>query len=80
VADAPVLLAVVGSRTEADLIVGLLLSDGLRAAAVTDDAGGQEPQLALQGGVRVLVAASDEAAARRLLAATADAAEPLDRS
>jgi len=79
VEDAPVLLAVVGSRTEADLIVGLLLSNGLRAAAVTDDAGGQEPQLALQGGVRVLVAASDEAAARRLLADTADAAEPLDR-
>jgi hypothetical protein len=69
---APVLLTVVGSRTEADLVVGLLRSSGLRAAAVTDDAGGQEPQLALQGGVRVLVAASDEAAARRLLADTAD--------
>ena len=80
---APVLLSVVGSRIEADLIVGLLRSQGLRAAAVTDDAGGQEPQLQLQGGVRVLVVADDEAAARRLLAAPTDAAdeaEPVDRS
>jgi hypothetical protein len=84
VEGAPVLLAVVGSRIEADLIVGLLRSQGLRAAAVTDDAGGQEPQLQLQGGVRVLVAADDEPSARRLLddAATDDAddAEPVDRT
>jgi hypothetical protein len=66
--DVPVSVAVVGSRTEAELIVGLLTSHGLRAFAATDDAGGQEPQLQLQG-VRVLVAASDQAAARRLLAA-----------
>jgi hypothetical protein len=71
---APVLLAVVGSRAEADLMVGLLVSSGLQAAAVSDDAGGQEPQLQLQGGARVLVAAADEAAARRLLADTAGAA------
>ena len=75
---APVLLAVVGSRAEADLLVGLLVSQGLRAAVVTDDAGGQEPQLQLQGGARVLVAADDEAAARRLLDDTAEA-EPVDR-
>jgi len=75
---APVLLAVVGSRVEADLLVGLLVSQGLRAAVVTDDAGGQEPQLQLQGGARVLVAADDEAAARRLLDDTAEA-EPVDR-
>jgi len=84
VEGAPVLLAVVGSRIEADLIVGLLRGQGLRAAAVTDDAGGQEPQLQLQGGVRVLVASDDEASARRLLddAATDDAddAEPVDRT
>ena len=70
---APVSIAVVGSRTEAELIVGLLHSHGLSAFAATDDAGGQEPQLQLQG-VSVLVAARDEAAARRLLAATADSA------
>ena len=66
---ATVSVAVVTSRLEADLIVGLLRSHGLRAASAPDDAGGQEPQLQLQG-VRVLVARSDEAAARRLLTET----------
>ena len=64
---APVSVAVVASRTEAELIVGMLRSNGLRAAVAADDAGGQEPQLQLQG-VRVLVAAADETAARQLLA------------
>ena len=64
---ATVPVAVVASRTEAELIVGMLRSYGLRAAVAADDAGGQEPQLQLQG-VRVLVAASDEATARRLIA------------
>ena len=60
-------VAVVASRTEAELIVGLLRSNGLRAAVSADDAGGQEPQLQITG-VRVLVAPSDEASARQLLA------------
>jgi hypothetical protein len=60
-------VAVVASRTEAELIVGLLRSNGLRAAVSADDAGGQDPQLQLQG-VRVLVAPADEALARRILA------------
>jgi hypothetical protein len=64
---APVPVAVVASRTEAELIVGMLRSNGLRAVVSADDAGGVEPQLQLQG-VRVLVAASDEAAARQLIA------------
>ena len=64
---APVSVAIVATRTEAELIVGMLRSNGLRAAVSADDAGGQEPQLQLQG-VRVLVAPSDEAAARQLLA------------
>jgi hypothetical protein len=71
-----VTVAVVTSRTEAELIVGLLRAHGLRAAVAADDAGGQEPQLQLQG-VRVLVAASDEASARRVLAAPEDAAPPV---
>ena len=62
-----VLLTVVTSRTEAELIAGLLRSNGLRAAVSADDAGGQDPQLQLEG-VLVLVAPSDEAAARRILA------------
>jgi hypothetical protein len=68
---APVTVAVVGSRAEAELIVGLLRSHGLRADVVTDDAGGQEPQWQLNG-VRVLVPSSDEGEARELLATTDD--------
>jgi hypothetical protein len=68
---ATVSVAVVTSRTEAELIVGMLRSHGLIAAVSADDAGGQEPQLQIQG-VRVLVVPSDEAAARRLLAAADD--------
>jgi hypothetical protein len=70
-------VAVVASRTEAELIVGLLRSHGFRAVVAADDAGGQEPQLQLQG-VRVLVAPSDESSARQLLAAANDAAGPTD--
>jgi len=40
-------VAVAGSRTEADVIVGLLRSHGLRAAVAADDAGRQEPALQL---------------------------------
>ena len=65
---ATVPVTVVASRTEAELIVGMLRSHGLRAAVSADDAGGAEPQLQLQG-VRVLVAPSDEVPARRLIAA-----------
>src|SRR6266511_2830889 len=47
----------------------MLRSHGLRAAVSADDAGGQYPQLQIQG-VRVLVAPSDEASSRRLLASS----------
>jgi len=67
-------VAVVGSRTEAELLAGMLRSHGLTAVSA-DDAGGQYPQMQLDG-VRVLVAPPDEASARRLLAATDDLAEP----
>jgi hypothetical protein len=60
-------VAVAGSRIEAELIVGMLRSNGVSAVLSADDAGGQEPQLQLSG-VRVLVVPSDEAAARQLLA------------
>jgi hypothetical protein len=73
---ATVRVAVVSSRTEAELIVGMLRSNGLEAAVSADDAGGQEPELQLQG-VRVLVAPADEAQARRLLA-NADAEDDAD--
>jgi hypothetical protein len=68
---ATVPVAIVTSRTEAELIVGMLRNYGLRAVVSADDAGGQDPALQNQG-VRVLVAPSDEAAARQLLAAAWD--------
>jgi hypothetical protein len=57
----------VDTRTEADLIVGLLRANGLRAGVAADDAGGTNPELQLQG-VRVLVDPADEEAARQILA------------
>jgi hypothetical protein len=74
---ASVSVAVVASRTEAELIVGLLRSHGLRTEVSADDAGGQYPQMQAEG-VRVLVAPSDEASARRLLAEADDTAGPVD--
>jgi Putative prokaryotic signal transducing protein len=71
--------AVVGSRTEAELLAGILRSHGLKAVVSADDAGGQYPQMQIDG-VRVLVAPSDEASARRLLAAADDIARPDDGS
>jgi hypothetical protein len=76
---APVAVAVVASRTEADLIVGLFRAHGVRAAVSADDAGGQEPQLQVDG-VRVLVAPADEAIARQLLAATSEDADADDEA
>jgi Putative prokaryotic signal transducing protein len=72
---ATVCVAVVGSRTEAELLAGILRSHGVQAAVSADDAGGQYPQMQLDG-VRVLVAPSDEASARQLLAAADDSAGP----
>jgi Putative prokaryotic signal transducing protein len=67
-------VAVVTSRTEAELIAGLLRSNGVRAAVSADDAGGQDPQLQILG-VRVLVSSADEASARRILAEAEAGAE-----
>ena len=48
-------VAVVASRTEAELIVAMLRSHGVGAAAAADDVGGWYLQMRLEG-VRVLVA------------------------
>jgi hypothetical protein len=71
---ASVSVAIVGSRAEADLIVGLLASQGVRGVTSADDAGGQEPQLQLQG-VHVLVPPSEAEQARRVLADAAEGRE-----
>ena len=60
-------MVVVNSRVEADLIVGMLRSNGVPATVSADDAGGVQPPLQI-GGVRVLVPHSDEGLARQLIA------------
>jgi hypothetical protein len=66
--DGVVSVAVVGSRIEAEVVAGLLRSNGIKVGISADDAGAQEPQLQLQG-VHVYVAPEDAEAARKLLAA-----------
>lgn len=68
-------VAMVASRTEAELAAGLLRSHGLHAAVAADDAGGQQPQWQIDG-VRVLAGRSDEAEARRLLNSAEPAPNP----
>ena len=63
-----VVVAQVPSAVEAQIVVGLLQANDVAAVASSDDAGGQEPQLQLTQGVRVLVAPEDEALARQLIA------------
>jgi hypothetical protein len=46
---ATVSVAVVTSRTEAELIAGMLRSHGVSAAVSADDAGGQYPQMQAEG-------------------------------
>jgi Putative prokaryotic signal transducing protein len=70
-------VALVYSRIEAELIAGLLRSNGVRAVVSADDAGGQEPQLQLDG-VRVLVARSDEVVAREVLSSVDTTGEDRD--
>ena len=61
-----VTIAVVNSRAEAELIVGMLRNNGLKAYASADDLGGVDLALQAQG-VRVLVSETDGQAARKLL-------------
>jgi hypothetical protein len=67
--SATVIVTVVASRPEAELIVGMLRSGGLRAAIPAYGFGARDlrPQ-----GVPVLVAPDDEEAARELLASIED--------
>ena len=61
-----VTVAVVNSRAEAELIVGMLRNNGIKAYASADDLGGVDLALQAQG-VRVLVSEADEQGAKELL-------------
>jgi hypothetical protein len=67
-ASLTVVVTRVPSLVEAQLIVGMLDSHDIQAAASPDDAGGFDPQLQLTQGVRVLVAREDAARARQVIA------------
>lgn len=61
-----VTVAIVDSRAEAELIVGMLQNSGMTAYISADDLGGVDLALQAQG-VRVLVSETDGQAARKLL-------------
>ena len=63
--SATAIVTVVTSRTEAELIVGMLRSGGLRATIGVHGSRGRDPRLR---GIPVLVAPDDEEAARECLA------------
>lgn len=65
-----VTVAVVNSRTEAELIVGMLRNNGIKAYASPDDLGGVDLALQAQG-VRVLVSEIDKQATLKLLSHSA---------
>ncbi len=67
--SATVIVTVVTSHTEAELIVGMLRSGGLRAAISAHGSGARDLR---QRGVPVLVAPDDEEAAREFLATVED--------
>jgi len=77
-ASRSVVLAVVRSRVEAEMMVGMLRGHGVHAMVSTDDAGGTEPALQAQG-VRVLVRAEDAAQASRLIGEKPDGPAHLNR-
>jgi Putative prokaryotic signal transducing protein len=62
-----IMIATYPTRSEAELVQGLLASAGIAARLVTDDAGGAYP-FDFSGGARVLVDESDQDAAVRVLA------------
>jgi hypothetical protein len=57
------------SRTEAEIALARLESDGIPAIASVDDGGGAIPALDLVRGVRILVTPEDEERARASLGA-----------
>jgi hypothetical protein len=71
-------VAVVGSRVEAELIVGMLRNHGIKAAMSADDVNGWEPQLQVGSGVQVLVSAADAGRARKLIGDDEEPAKPLN--
>jgi hypothetical protein len=56
------------TRAEAEIVVGLLESEGIAASTGADDAGGTYPSFEFVSGAQVLVDETDAKAAREVLA------------
>ena len=75
--DDAIVLETFSNRIEAEMAAGLLESEGIEAMVRADDAGGAYPMLQFVRGVRLMVAKEDEARAREILAAMAEAGDPV---
>ncbi len=70
-----VVVGTFGTRFEAEVVQGLLVSEGIDASVSADDAGGAYP-FVLSGGAHVLVDESDAARASEILASKPDETDP----
>jgi hypothetical protein len=66
------------SRFEADVVIAMLASNGIRASADYGDGDGWAPHLARYQGARVLVLDEDLEAARALLDSVSPLEDPTD--
>jgi type III secretory pathway lipoprotein EscJ len=64
-------VATFGTRSEAEIVQGLLVSAGIDASISADDAGGAYP-FVLSGGAQLLVDENDVEAATQVLASETD--------
>jgi hypothetical protein len=63
-----IMVASYGSRAHAEMMVELLVGEGVPAIARIDDAGGLRPEIAVgTGWAKVMVRAEDETRAREIL-------------
>jgi hypothetical protein len=73
--DDAVVLETFSNRIEAEMAAGILEAEGIEAMVMADDAGGTYPMLQFIRGVKLMVAAADEARAKEILAAMAEAGD-----
>ena len=70
--DDAVVLETFPSRIEAEMTQGILEGEGIEAVIMADDAGGAYPMFQFIRGVKLMVAAEDEARAKEILVAMAE--------
>jgi hypothetical protein len=73
--DDAIVLETFPNRIEAEMAAGLLEAEDIEVMIMADDAGGAYPMLQFIRGVKLMVAPEDEARAREILAAMAQAGD-----